>query len=335
MDLTDLPYKFQHVWATGAGAGPIVDPIPDTGAVSGHASQQTGYSLTNMQPTGAGGIPPWGSDENGVLKYLTSWTQWVQASGPVPYDATFQGWIGGYPLGAIVVSGTYAGAFWLSLIDDNTSDPDTGGANWSPYPVHGAEAFSSPGVSSFTVPAWVTTVDVEVWGGGGGSGGTLGAGSGSGGGAAGGYAVKRITGLLPGAVITVTVGAGGVAGNSTPTNGTAGGTSSFGMYVSASGGNGGTGANGAVASLPVTGGGGSGGDVNIQGGSPSEPFALSAGIIYAANGGAAAGVPGSMAGWSSSIQVGTDGAAPGGGAVGAVNGGVGGNGAAGAVIVRW
>lgn len=89
---------------------------------------------------------------------------------------------------------------------------------------------------TFTVPAGVSTVRVRLWGGGG-----YNAGSG------GGFALKTIYGLVPGAAITVTVGA---APNST------GGTSSFGSYVSATGGSSGSGSGGT----------GVGGDINTTGG---------------------------------------------------------------------
>src|SRR6185312_14155685 len=78
-------------------------------------------------------------------------------------------------------------------------------------------------------------VEVEVWGAGSGSYASV-PGLPSGGGSGGGYARKRITGLTPGQAINVTVGTGGTAGNVSGVAPTAGGSSSFGSYVSASGG---------------------------------------------------------------------------------------------------
>ena len=82
----------------------------------------------------------------------------------------------------------------------------------------------------FVVPTGITSVRARVWGAGGG-GGTTAAGAGGGGG---GFALRTITGLTPGTCIPVTIGAFGP--------GVAGGTSSFGSFVSATGGacNGGT-----------------------------------------------------------------------------------------------
>jgi hypothetical protein len=331
MLLSSLPYKFQYVWASGATAPTyITTPIPAT-SVSPAASQQLGWPPATANPSGT---PPNINDMNGVLNYLSLWAQWVQAGGPSLYDATFSTNIGGYPNAALVGSVSYPGVIWLSTADNNTSDPDTGGANWKGFPFRGVQVFTTNG--TFTVPAGVTTIEVELWGGGGGSGGTINGSSGAGGGAAGGYARKIISGQVPGNTFAVVIGSGGAGGNNvTPTNGAAGGTTSFGAVFSASGGNGGNGANGAVASLVVVGGTGTGGDVNVQGGGPSQPFSLGSGTVYGANGGAPYGIPASTTGWSNTAQNGSPGFTPGGGAAGPVNGGVGQPGGQGEVIVRW
>ena len=62
---------------------------------------------------------------------------------------------------------------------------------------------------TFTVPAGVSQAEVEVWGGGSGSYASFG-GIPSGGGSGGGYARKRVTGLIAGQTIPVTIGSGGV-----------------------------------------------------------------------------------------------------------------------------
>jgi len=117
----------------------------------------------------------------------------------------------------------------------------------------GMEAFRTSGTFTFTVPAGVTSVIVEVWGGGGG-GGLRDGGSG-------GY-VKGDISVTPGEVISVTVGSGGSAGSQTTFSaGGNGGASSFKSIV----------AGGGVGS-DYSGGGGTsgtatGGDINIVGGS--------------------------------------------------------------------
>lgn len=100
---------------------------------------------------------------------------------------------------------------------------------------------------SFVVPAGITSVRARVWGAGGYGGYAYGGGANGGGG--GGFALKIITGLTPSSSITVTVGSSGAA------------SSSFGSYVSATGGQ-----TAVYNSSPGTGGTGSGGDINTTGG---------------------------------------------------------------------
>src|SRR5690606_30079650 len=103
----------------------------------------------------------------------------------------------------------------------------------------GSQEFTASG--DFTVPAGVTSITIEVIGGGGG-GGT----NGSGGGGGGGYSMGTFN-VTPLDVIPVIVGAGGQSG-------TAGGTTSVGAFIEATGGGAGT-----WVPNPDLGGGGAGG----------------------------------------------------------------------------
>ena len=218
---------------------------------------------------------------------------------------------------------------------------------------------------TFTVPAGINRVKVSVWGAGGGGGGG-GNGSPGASGAVGGFGVAYITGLTPGAAITVTVGAGGAggAGGGNPgTNGSAGTSTTFGTYATATAGTGGgagpTGSPatagtftttgqivwfprstagqvviaGGAGGVSGTGGGlgygGSGGGGLSGGGSGSGGSGSAAG-----NGGTAYGA-GSNGGNSTASLGGTGGGVYGGaGAGGATNGG-GGGGGTGGVLVEW
>ena len=193
----------------------------------------------------------------------------------------------------------------------------------------GVQSFSSSG--TFFVPSGVGQLEVEVWGAGAGSYASV-SGLPSGGGAGGGYARKRITGVSPGQAISVTIGAGGTGGTTSGIAAGSGGTSSFGPFVSATGGS----LNYlATVSQPQNGatpsGVGIGGDVNF-GGSAGQ-----AGIMNQGGMGGAAPFGGSQ----NSGTVGNPGIFPGGGAAGAGTGSAGTtpyNGAAGAagfVVVRW
>lgn len=79
---------------------------------------------------------------------------------------------------------------------------------------------------SFTVPANVTSITVECWGGGGGSGGATLNNSGGSGGAGGSYTRSVIT-VTPNSTFSIQVGAGGLAGNSSGSQGGQGGSSWF------------------------------------------------------------------------------------------------------------
>lgn len=111
-------------------------------------------------------------------------------------------------------------------------------------------SFSTTRTISWTVPVGVTKCRVRLWGGGGGSmyGSTVPRPGGGGG-----FALKTVT-VTPGSAVVVTIG--GAGPNNNPGTG---GTSSFGGYVSATGGQ--NQASGAT----VTGGVGSLGDINMYG----------------------------------------------------------------------
>jgi hypothetical protein len=187
----------------------------------------------------------------------------------------------------------------------------------------GVQSFNSSG--TFVVPAGATQVEVELWGGGSGTFGSS-AGAPSGGGSGGGYAKKRVANLTPGQQIAVTVGIGGGASP------TAGGTSNFGSFVSATGGS----LNYlATVVSPQNGatppGVGVGGDVNLSG---------SAGQAGSGNQGGMGGA-GPMGGTQNSGTTGINGLFPGGGASGAGTGAngstpyAGAAGAGGLIVVRW
>lgn len=199
----------------------------------------------------------------------------------------------------------------------------------SPGFASGVQSFASSG--TFIVPAGVTQVEVEVWGGGSGSFASTTTAP-SGGGSGGGYARKRITGLITGQSIPVTVGLGGNAGVIGGPAATAGAASAFGSFVSATGGNlNGLATVGNPQNGATPGGVGVGGDVNI-GGSSGQ-----AGMLN--QGGMGGGAP--MGGMQNSGTAGVAGVYPGGGAAGAGTGAnsstayAGAAGANGLVVVRW
>ncbi|MGO4560964.1 hypothetical protein [Rhizobiales bacterium 3FA27D7] len=132
MKLSNLPARFNIPFANGAGGG-YVRPVPEAsqiGVQDGAASLTTGFPPMNFLPVGAGGVPPFGQDMNGILKQITLWSQWQGAGGLATYDGTFSTTVGGYPKSALLASASTAGVVWLNLVDDNITNPDSGGVNW-------------------------------------------------------------------------------------------------------------------------------------------------------------------------------------------------------------
>lgn len=149
------PPRFPIPFAQNAG-GSFIRPIPEAsqiGIVGGAASLNDGFVPLNATQIAAGGVPPFIQDMNGALKQITQWCQWLEAGGPIYYDATFAtGDSGGYPNGAIVQSNVVPGNFWLCTADNNTTDPDSvSSANWVPLPGIISSGTPVPSFSS-TVP---------------------------------------------------------------------------------------------------------------------------------------------------------------------------------------
>jgi hypothetical protein len=187
---------------------------------------------------------------------------------------------------------------------------------------------------TFTVPAGVTRIMVEIWGGGGGGSGGPPECTGGGGGGAGGYG-KGVFNVAPGDMYSVQVGNGGSGGildTNAPVTCFAqalpagdGGPTSLGLLISATGGSGSLG-NTNVYTMAA--GGMSSASVNITGGA-----GYSSQSHFGGSGGAAGN--GGDGGKVSDRGAAGDGLAPGGGGAGGNAGTSGGNGADGRVIVYY
>lgn len=131
MKIADIPTKFTIPFANAAGGGYIrsVPQASQIGITNGAASLTDGFPPLTFLPVGSGGVPPFGQDFNGLLKQVTQWNRWAGAGGVAAYDSAFSTAIGGYPLGSILAGA--AGIVYISTVDDNTSNPTTGGAGWS------------------------------------------------------------------------------------------------------------------------------------------------------------------------------------------------------------
>ncbi len=170
----------------------------------------------------------------------------------------------------------------------------TNGTNtlWATPGPSSRQIFTS-GSGTYTTPAGVTAIMVEVVGGGGGGGGSNGTGFGTGagaGGGGGGYTRRLIVNPAASYAYAVGTGGGGGAGASSG-SGSTGGTSTFGTgLLSATGGSGGSGGPGSTSGTssstdPGTGGAGSGGDINTTGDAGSPGLHLSGGNGVSGSGG--------------------------------------------------
>jgi len=137
MLVSSIPIKMPTYWSAGAVAPYVATvPIPSQiGVTPGRASFNDGFPPLNFTAVSGGGIPLFGEDMNGVLQAITQWLRWAQAGAPITYDSSFQTSVGGYPNGALIWSATTAGLMWRSTADNNTTNPDSGGANWVPFAI--------------------------------------------------------------------------------------------------------------------------------------------------------------------------------------------------------
>lgn len=140
MQSTNLPSKYLVPFAKNDGAKV---ELPVTTATAGRASQSLGFPPITGQPPEAGGLPPQLEDFNGAMNQPARIAWWSQLGGKFPFDNTFatDANIGGYPLGAELVSSDNTGT-WLSLADNNVANPDTVGTGWAPARAYGAFALT-------------------------------------------------------------------------------------------------------------------------------------------------------------------------------------------------
>lgn len=128
MLLSTAPTKLVTAFANGGSK----NTIPQTTGTPGAASYTVGFPPETMEAVSSGGIPPSGLDFNGIYNEGSSVIErWVGAGGGWPFDGTFATAVGGYPKGARVLNAAGTG-YWRSIIDNNSNNPDTGGAGWVP-----------------------------------------------------------------------------------------------------------------------------------------------------------------------------------------------------------
>ena len=271
MLLSAIPYKFLEIFGKNAPGTMITTPIPQTTVSGIRASQDLGFPVLTATAIGAGGTPPDARDFNGVLQYLSAWAQWQQAGGPLYYDSAFSTAIGGYPAGTILSNASIIGSIWVCLIDNNTSNPDAGGANWigtslttNPF---SRVVITATGAFSGTVPSWAARAHIVTTGAGAAAGGGDNVYT-AGGGGAGGTAIVWVS-VTGGASYSGNIGAGGTCASGA-SNGTNGGNSTFVISSVTYTGLGGGGGIHAAAPAGGAGGTATNGDINVIGGAGTD-----------------------------------------------------------------
>lgn len=334
MQASNSPDRIQLPFANSGTKNTI--PVPSQiGITPGAASFTDGFPPLTFTPLSAGGIPPAGADFNGIFNAITAILRWQCAGGFFKYSGAFATAIGGYPAGAVLLNATDDG-LWLCLADNNMSDPDSGGADWTLIALkgiqgpQGMQTFTATGAFSFTVPDNVWKIRYRVQGAGGGGGSVTQTSSAASGGSSGAYA-EGIMSVTPGQVITGSIGAGG-AGGAAGGDGDPGGDTTF-STITAGGGLGGLGST-AVDTImqPSLGGTATGGTINVPG-SPGQagfPSAL-ASSPFGGNGASSQ----FGAGGPEKVGDGNPGTGYGSGGSGGCQIGVGGAGAGGIVAVDW
>jgi len=161
MQTSGLPTRVSVPFADSGTKNVI--PIPSQVPTNpGAASFTTGFPPATFLPLTEGGIPPDGNDFNGILNAITNNLRWSSAGGTYAYNAEFSAAIGGYPKGAFISTASYDG-YWVSTVENNTSNPDAGGAGWRSVPLAGSSyALDTGTANTYTAvysPAIVTLTD--------------------------------------------------------------------------------------------------------------------------------------------------------------------------------
>ena len=105
-----------------------VSTEPD--ALANTASYKKGFPQATMTPVELGGMPPSGKDMNGILHELSAHIAYLNKGGNYTFDADFAESIGGYDIGAIVLSDDGMTEYINTLANNKTNPNTTGSVGW-------------------------------------------------------------------------------------------------------------------------------------------------------------------------------------------------------------
>lgn len=141
MQLSDLPLRLPLPFANDPTARVAIPVTPNP--TPGGASLTEGFPPLTRIPLAAGGIPPRGIENNGILYEVSAIGRWANAGGGFTFDQTFADAVAGYPKGARILRSDGMG-YWFNTVEANTTDPNAtgGGTGWTPDYTYGVSAIT-------------------------------------------------------------------------------------------------------------------------------------------------------------------------------------------------
>ena len=147
MQSNSQPLKIPLPFAS-SGSRVTIPKLASSIVAPGHASYDVGFPPLTFTPVESGGIPPFGTDFNGLQYAITNAVRWSMAGGFYTYDSAFanDANVNGYPRGALVLKAATNG-YWYNTAENNVTDPDAGGAGW----VDASAVFGGSGTGTVSV----------------------------------------------------------------------------------------------------------------------------------------------------------------------------------------
>nr|EMB1299584.1 hypothetical protein [Escherichia coli] len=149
-----IPTKMAVPFAN-SGEKQTIPVASQIGISSGRASFTDGFPPLTRTPLTAGGIPPYGTDFNGILNAITSSIRWSNAGGVYSFDSDFSSSVGGYPKGSLLSNSINSG-YWFNTTDANTANPENTNASltgWVPAFTYGTTDVTGLAAANVTLTA--------------------------------------------------------------------------------------------------------------------------------------------------------------------------------------
>ncbi|EMU9504830.1 gp53-like domain-containing protein [Enterobacter asburiae] len=129
MNRSDAPTKQYTPFATNGLREPLLQSTPSG---DNTASYLDGFPPITMTLKSAGGLPPKGQDMNQILFELGNLSRWASTGALNSFDSALSSAIGGYPAGSCLM-GDDGSTIYISSVNNNSANPNTGGAGWINY----------------------------------------------------------------------------------------------------------------------------------------------------------------------------------------------------------